>query len=253
MRVRPTAADLATIDPGLPEAGEAVAAKIDRWQDRWGLITHRRMPFAPVVDGEVLPATPWQAVAGGASRDVDLLIGHTRDEHRLFSLLDGVLGQVTEEQADTALRTLAGPDGARRYRESFPAAGAEELSDLVNSDWLFRMPTLHLAQAHAAAGGRTHLYELTWTAPGMGGVLGACHGLDVPLVFGNLRSGGPAMLIGESPSRRQKRCPGGSVTPGRHSLPTAIPAGPRSTPNSGSLSCWTTTPSSPPTRRRPPG
>ena len=60
--------------------------------------------------------------------------------------------------------------------------------------------TLRLAEAHAAAGGRTHLYELTWSAPGMGGVLGACHGLDVPLVFGNLSTGGPAMLIDQPPS-----------------------------------------------------
>ncbi|MCT9933909.1 hypothetical protein N5079_27220 [Planotetraspora sp. A-T 1434] len=34
----------------------------------------------------------------------------------------------------------------------------------------------------------------------MGGGLGACHGLDVPLVFGNLSSGQPAMLIGDPPS-----------------------------------------------------
>jgi para-nitrobenzyl esterase len=56
------------------------------------------------------------------------------------------------------------------------------------------MPSLHLAEAHT---GRTHLYELTWPAPGLGGVLGACHGLDVPLVFGNLTSGRPAMLLGD--------------------------------------------------------
>jgi para-nitrobenzyl esterase len=31
----------------------------------------------------------------------------------------------------------------------------------------------------------------------MGGVLGACHGLDVPLVFGNLTTGQTAMLIGD--------------------------------------------------------
>jgi para-nitrobenzyl esterase len=31
----------------------------------------------------------------------------------------------------------------------------------------------------------------------MGGMLGACHGLDVPLVFGNLTAGQPAMLIGD--------------------------------------------------------
>lgn len=200
--VRPTAADLSALDPsGLPAAGVALSAKIDQWRHRWGTISHRGMPFAPVIDGDVLPTTPWEAIAGGAARDIDLMVGHTRDEHRLFSLIDGVLGQVTAEMAETALNALApGTDGARRYRGAFPAAGPDELYELVNADWLFRMPSLHLAQAHAAAGGRTHLYELTWPAPGFGGVLGACHGLDVPLVFGNLSAGQPAMLIGQTPS-----------------------------------------------------
>ncbi|MFB7619983.1 carboxylesterase/lipase family protein [Kitasatospora sp. NPDC056181] len=200
--LRPTVADLSTVAPSqLPAAGDAVSAKIEQWRERWGPIAYRPIPFAPVVDGDVLPTTPWQALADGAARDVDLLVGHVRDEHRLFSLIDGVLGQVTQEQADTALRTLApGPDGAQRYREGFPSAGPEELYELVNADWLFRMPTLRLAQAHTTAGGRTHVYELTWPAPGLGGALGACHGLDVPLVFGNLSSGQPALLIGEDPS-----------------------------------------------------
>ena len=62
------------------------------------------------------------------------------------------------------------------------------------------MPSVRLADAQIAGGGPAHLYELTWTAPGMGGALGACHGLDVPLVFGNLGSGQTAMLIGDPPS-----------------------------------------------------
>ena len=108
---------------------------------------------------------------------------------------------MTEEQAETSLRTLVpGPDGARLYRDAFPAAGPEELYELVNGDWLFRVPTLHLAESHADSGGRTHAYELTWPAPGFDGALGACHGLDVPLVFGTLRSGRPAALIGTAPA-----------------------------------------------------
>ncbi|WP_066369939.1 carboxylesterase/lipase family protein [Herbidospora mongoliensis] len=200
--VAPTAAGMSTISPDLlPEAGDAVFAKMDQWRERWGRITHRPIPYAPVIDGDVLPTTPWQALAGGAARDVELLVGHTRDEHRLFSLIDGVLGQVTREQSEAALRVLApGTDGARRYREAFPAATDEELYELVNADWLFRMPSVQLADAQIAGGGRAHLYELTWTAPGMGGALGACHGLDVPLVFGNLSSGQTAMLIGDPPS-----------------------------------------------------
>lgn len=199
--VRPTVADLSEVAPGrLPALGDAVFADMGRRRERWGLITHRPIPFAPVVDGDVLPVTPWEALAGGAARDVALVVGHTRDEHRLFSLIDGVLGGVTHEQTETALRLLApGPDGARRYREAFPDAADEELYELVNGDWLFRMPSLHLAEAQVAGGGRAHLYELTWSAPGVGGGLGACHGLDVPLVFGNLSSGQPAMLIGDPP------------------------------------------------------
>jgi para-nitrobenzyl esterase len=108
---------------------------------------------------------------------------------------------VSEEQAANALQVFApGPDGARRYRDAFPAAGPDELYELVHSDWLFRMPSLHLAEAQTAARGRAYVYELAWPAPGMGGVFGACHGLDVPLVFGNLDRGRPAMLIGETPS-----------------------------------------------------
>jgi para-nitrobenzyl esterase len=200
--LRPTVADLSTVAPAqLSAAGDAVTAKFGQWADRWGQPGHRSIPFAPVVDGDILPVTPWQALADGAGRDIELVVGHTRDEQRLFNAIEGVLGQVTPEQAATALELFApGPDGARRYRDSFPAAGPDELYELVYSDWLFRMPSLHLAEAQATAGGRTYLYELTWPAPGMGGALGACHGLDVPLVFGNLDKGQPAMLIGESPS-----------------------------------------------------
>jgi para-nitrobenzyl esterase len=69
----------------------------------------------------------------------------------------------------------------------------------VQNDRLFRMPTLHLAQAQAAGGGVAYVYELAWAAPANGGILGACHGLDGPLVFGNLEEGFAARLIGPPP------------------------------------------------------
>jgi para-nitrobenzyl esterase len=200
--LRPTVADLSSVAPRqLSAAADTVGAKMDQWAHRWGRPAHRSILFSPVVDGEVLAVTPWQALIDGTGRDIELLVGHTRDEQRLFSAINGLLGEVSEEQAANALHVLApGPDGARRYRDAFPAAGPDELYELVHSDWLFRMPSLHLAEAQTAARGRAHVYELTWPAPGMGGALGACHGLDVPLVFGNLDRGQPAMLIGETPS-----------------------------------------------------
>jgi para-nitrobenzyl esterase len=182
--------ELSTVDPRtLPAAGDAVAAKIEKFVDRWGPAAHAPIMFAPVLDGDVLPTTPWQGLTGR----VELMVGHTRDEQRLLSAVSGILGEVTDAQASEAAKVFA-PD-PERYRESFPSP--EELYEVVRSDWLFRMPSLHLAEAQLRAGGRAHLYELMWPAPGMGGVLGACHGLDVPLVFGNLTAGQPAMLIGE--------------------------------------------------------
>jgi para-nitrobenzyl esterase len=61
------------------------------------------------------------------------------------------------------------------------------------------MPSLHLATAHTAGGGRSYLYELVW-----GARWGACHALDVPLVFGVLDHGLGAQLIG-APLRGEAR------------------------------------------------
>jgi para-nitrobenzyl esterase len=197
-----TAEAFAAADP----ARLAIAADAVRLADhtsRWGAVAATSTPFSPVVDGQVLPVAPWRAVAAGAGRTVDLLTGHNRDECRLFTEQGGQRGRITEETARDALRRLApcavgadGEEGEAAYRESFPDADAETLFELVHSDWLFRMPTLHLAQAHAAAGGRTFLYEVTY--PAQEKELGACHAIDVPLVFG-VYAGIGRMLFGPEP------------------------------------------------------
>ena len=91
--LRPTAADLSTVAPArLSAAGDAIGARMAQWAHRWGQAAYRSIPFSPVVEADSLPVTPWQALADGAGRDIDLLVGHTRDEQRLFTALDGLLG-----------------------------------------------------------------------------------------------------------------------------------------------------------------
>ncbi|HEX6351514.1 carboxylesterase/lipase family protein [Actinophytocola sp.] len=200
--LRPTAADLSTVDPyELALSGEAVAGAAR--PAGWGVwAEHGDTLFAPVVDGEVLPTTPWQALAGGAARDVALITGHNREECRLFMGMFGKLGKITDEDAAWALRVF-GAD--LPYRSAFPDASAEELYERVQSDWLFRMPTLRLAEAQVAGGGRAHLYELTWPAPGAGGHLGACHGLDLPLLFGTTDADLGPLLLGPEPPAETAR------------------------------------------------
>ncbi|MDT3445799.1 MULTISPECIES: carboxylesterase/lipase family protein [unclassified Pseudofrankia] len=200
--LRPTVADLSMVDPReLPAAGGAVHAKARQHENRWGPVAYSEL-FAPVVDGEVLPMTPWEALAAGAGREVELISGHNRDEYRLFVVLSGQYGRVGDDEAAAALRALGpGPDGERAYREAFPDALAGELYELVHSDWLFRMPSLRLAEAQAAGGGRAYVYELAWATPGHGGIFGASHGIDGPLVFGTFEHHlGPVVLGAEPPT-----------------------------------------------------
>ncbi|MFH8976021.1 carboxylesterase/lipase family protein [Streptomyces sp. NPDC017890] len=199
--LRPTVADLAAVDPErLVKAGQALAPKMPGCVDRWGQAAPTVTPYSPVVDGDVLPVMPWQALAAGASRDVDLIVGHNRDENRLFTAMAGKLGQITDERASAALGLYA-PGGEAAYRAAYPDASANDLYERVRTDWLFAMPSLHLAEAHLAGGGRAHVYELTWPAPGNGGALGACHALDLPLLFGTFRADlGPLLFEGAEPS-----------------------------------------------------
>jgi para-nitrobenzyl esterase len=187
----PTAQALADVPP---ERLLAALAELDRRMPTltaWGMVARTPTPFSPVVDGEVLPTDPWTGLAAGAARDVPLVVGHTRDEWRLF-----LPGPVTDAMAADAVEAFGpGPDAVARYRAAFPGAGAEELYVTALSDRMFRMPSVQLAAAQAAGGGRSHLYELTWPAP----PLGACHALDVPLVFGVLDRGGALTVLGSPP------------------------------------------------------
>ncbi|MGZ3116233.1 carboxylesterase/lipase family protein [Streptomyces sp. H62] len=199
--LRPTVADLAAVDPDqLVKAGQSLAPKMPGQVARWGQAAPTVTPYSPVVDGEVLRVTPWQALASGASRDVDLVVGHNRDENRLFTAMAGKLGRIGDARASAALALYA-PGGEAAYRAAYPDASANDLYERLQTDWLFGMPSLHLAEAHLAGGGRAHVYELTWPAPGSGGAFGACHALDVPLLFGTFEADlGLLLFAGAEPS-----------------------------------------------------
>ncbi|MFJ8477251.1 carboxylesterase/lipase family protein [Kitasatospora sp. NPDC094011] len=198
----PTAAALAEVDPWrLAAAVTELNATLPEHLPRWGRLAQAGVTTVPVVDGEVLTEEPWTALAAGRAAGTELLVGHTRDEFRLFAVLAGRHGGYTEPEARTALDQLAPrPAGPDAYRAALPGATPEDLLTAVTSDALFRMPSLHLAEGNAAAGGTSYLFELAFPAPGMGGLLGACHGLDIPLAFGTLDSPPARPFLGEPPT-----------------------------------------------------
>jgi para-nitrobenzyl esterase len=157
--------------------------------DQWGPVAYSSTPFAPVVDGDVLPSAPWPALADGAAGDVELLVGHSRDE---YSLLAAHLPDIDDAQVDALIDGLSPTPGAPRYRAAYPAATPEQLRETALSDWLYRMPALHLAEAADLGGARVWLYELCWGF----GPHGASHGLDTLLLFGTADVDGEVTTAG---------------------------------------------------------
>lgn len=181
-----TNADLARISPrALVTAADAVLQKMPDYAESWGPMALTPTPFSPVVDGDVLPEAPWQALAAGAAQHVDLLVGHTRDEYRLIAGQSG--DAVTDARLAATLDRLApGPDGAGAYLAAYPDTTSGQLDEVVNSDWLFRMPSVHLADAQHAGHANAWTYELCWSFDPH---QGASHSLDALLVLGTLDVG----------------------------------------------------------------
>ncbi|MEV5571670.1 carboxylesterase family protein [Spirillospora sp. NPDC052269] len=197
----PTAEAMSDIAPArLAAELTALGLELPEHRERWGGFAQLGVAACLVIDGDVLTETPWEALAGGRAKGIDLLVGHTRDEFRLFSVMMGRLGTFTEDDARTALDLFApAPDGPDAYRAADPRATPEALLEVVYSDALFRMPSLHLAEENHQAGGTSFLFELALSATASGGVFGACHSLDVPLAFGTLDSPTGRAFFGDSP------------------------------------------------------
>ena len=146
------------------------------------------MFFAPVVDGDVLPQPPLAAIARGAARDVELIIGTTADEMLLFTLVPG-FGDIPDAVLPQLVATrLPGPPETALARAEallrhYQGTGAERFFAVETDASLFA-PSTRVAEAQSRHQPRTFMYRFTWRSPLHGGRLGACHALDVPFALG---------------------------------------------------------------------
>lgn len=160
----------------------------------------RGLPFQPVVDGDVVPCDPLDSVRRGAARDIPLLIGTNLDESRLFLPLDPEATTLDEPSLLKRCRdVIQGEHGASEhaardvisvYRAARAGRGEPvdpgDLWFAMESDRTMRHPAMALAGAHAAHQRHTYAYLFTWPSPVLGGLLGSCHALELPFVFGTL-------------------------------------------------------------------
>jgi para-nitrobenzyl esterase len=169
--------------------------------------------FYPIVDGQLITSEPGEALHAGALREIPLLSGSNRDEWNLFAALGvATWGKpFSEEEAmaaltaklkfasETKLRELLHGYRVSRTRHGLPADN-RALLRAIEGDLRFRMPTLRVAETHAELGGSTYAYLFNYGSPALRGALGACHGLELPFVFGSLSAPGQERFAGSGPA-----------------------------------------------------
>jgi para-nitrobenzyl esterase len=85
------------------------------------------------------------------------------------------------------------------YRDSRPGATPTELYFALETDRVFRIPAIRLAEAQVAHQARTFMYRFDWESPSLGGALGACHAVELAFVFGLLDKEGAQLFAGGGP------------------------------------------------------
>jgi len=184
--------------PGLDALRATPAAALVAAQDEvfaeLGLATGL-MPFHPCFDGALVDLDPITGFGEGRARDIDLVIGNTRDELRLFA--DPRARDLDDSGLIRMVARLGGPDVdpdavLAAYRSDDPARTAAAIWEAARTDAVLRVPALRVADGHARTGGATYVYRFDWEAPG----IGAAHAVDVPFTFGTFDRDGWGEAVG---------------------------------------------------------
>jgi para-nitrobenzyl esterase len=158
-------------------------------------------PWAPTVDGAILPESPFCNGAPAVSAKVPLLVGSTRTEFGVgwewAEFEDFTAGEFAE-----AMTKAYGKDtGARvldAFRRGHPGAKPGDLFALWHSSGV-RRAALRQASVKAAQGGApAYVYLFAWNTPVLDGRVRSYHCAELPFVFDNTdrcdaaTGGGPA-------------------------------------------------------------
>ncbi|MBK5093452.1 MAG: carboxylesterase/lipase family protein [Actinobacteria bacterium] len=165
-------------------------------------------PLGPVIDGSVLPEPPLQAIAKGSAAGVDFLTGTNLDEVRLWMVDVPLLKVIPVNIALQYMPMLKEALGARAgsieasYKSRRPDATDGDISMAITTDVMFRVPGIRVVEAQSAQQPKTWMYLFTWPNPVQGGILGACHALEIPFVFDHLHAGATVQLLGNDPPQK---------------------------------------------------
>ena len=111
----------------------------------------------PAIDGETLPEYPIDAIANGASADVDLMLGTSRMEHWFVGdQRSQPWGWLTRDQLIEALTPYLADEASAivsAYERTMPGASPSSLLHRITRDRYWHLSHLQIADAKAEAGG----------------------------------------------------------------------------------------------------
>ena len=165
------------------------------------------MCYEPCIDGAQLSARPIDCVANGSADDVSVLVGCTRDEWLLFSVMDPTIKSMTQDDFERRLESRNGRPDLRALGQSYYEILSRDSNDVspadvwqvLESDRGFRMPGIVLAETLNKRSNDAYQYLFTVESPAYGGILKSCHAIDIGYVFGthNLNDGTRGFFGGE--------------------------------------------------------
>ena len=198
LRLRPHQAGQLRELPTAILAGAADAVRLGSADARLG--SHA---YLPVVDGEVLPRHPMDAVGSGAARRVPLLISWCHDEMAAFCG-DGPDSFVPSGRRAYLRRRLGEPAWAAleaAYRHTVdPAADS---GGALLGDAMFGLPAIRLAEQQQRGGGRAWLMRYDHV-PDIDPypLMGPTHGADIACLWSEVGMFMPSPAVtGDTPTR----------------------------------------------------
>jgi para-nitrobenzyl esterase len=165
-------------------AGEKAVAKIRVEADKEG-VSSFIFGWAPTVDGDVLPAQPFNPQAPAQSKDIPVMIGTTLHEFTASTYFPP-LRSMTKEQIVEQLKKKYG-DRMNDFLKAFEIAyPGYQPKDLMDVDFIFRPSAVEQAKLKAAQhGAPVYMYLFAWESPVMDGMFRSTHCMEIPFVFDN--------------------------------------------------------------------
>ena len=146
------------------------------------------MLLAPVVDGAVYPAHPFDPVAAPTAATIPLMIGTNKDETALFVAADPKRRKLTDAELQERVKRLVGDRSngiIAVYRRTRPDDSPWDLYIGISSESM-RLRSVQLAERKIAGGSApVFMYLFTWESNALGGLFKAAHALEIPFVFDN--------------------------------------------------------------------